>query len=113
MSLDIYLTENHCAHCGQSKEVFSANITHNLCAMAKEACVYGVLWSPEENGIQTAGQLIEPLQQAIYDMIVDPPRFKAHDSPNGWGTYEDFLLFLKDLLSACMRHADATVRASR
>jgi len=35
-------------------EVFTANITHNLGEMARQAGLYGVLWEPETCGIQTA-----------------------------------------------------------
>ena len=44
MSLDVYLTD------AEGREVFSANITHNLGAMAKEAGIYMHLWRPDELG---------------------------------------------------------------
>ena len=57
MSLDISLTV--------SRDVFDANITHNLTDMANAAGIYGVVWRPEENGIDCAEQLIAPLTEAI------------------------------------------------
>ena len=113
MSLDIYLTENTCPTCGRGDEVFAANITHNLTDMADEADLYGPLWRPEENGVTTAQDLIAPLETGIAAMRADPPRFNAHDSPNGWGTYKVFLPWLKNLLEACRENPTATVRVSR
>lgn len=113
MSLDVYLDEQKCPHCGRSGEGFSANITHNLNKMADEAGIYGIVWRPEENGITKARQLIEPLRKAIAAMKADPERFKRHDDSNGWGTYDDFLPWLEQYLAACERMPDALVSVSR
>jgi hypothetical protein len=113
MSLDVDLECNPCPHCGRSGEGFSANITHNLRAMAEEAGIYGIVWRPEENGITCARQLIGPLRMAIAEMWADPARFKKHNAPNGWGLYKHFLPWLEQYLAACEQMPDATVRASR
>ena len=113
MSLDISLCRNKCPHCGRSDEGYSANITHNLNKMADEAGIYGILWRPEENGIEKAAQLIEPLRKAIAEMKADPPRFEKHNSPNGWGLYENFVPWLERLLVACEEYPEAAVHASR
>src|SRR5262245_39658020 len=107
MSLDVYLSyPNHCATCtcknAGPRGVFTANITHNLGAMAREAGIYCEVWRPEENGITKAYQLIRPLQDGIALMEANPDRFKAHDSPNGWGRYVDFLPWLQNYLLACL-----------
>lgn len=120
MSLDIYLENvNTCPNCGtrighqEAGEVYSQNITHNLTAMAKEAGVYEILWHPESNGIEMARQLILQLEEAIAVMKADPPRFEKHNSPNGWGLYENFLPWLEKLLIACKANPGATVAVSR
>jgi hypothetical protein len=92
---------------------YTANITHNLGRMAEEAEIYGVVWRPEENGITTAGQLIAPLSAAIVRMRLDPERFKKLDSPNGWGTYENFLPWIVKYYDACVANPQAHVRADR
>ena len=102
MSLDIYLME----------PVYSANITHNLTTMAKAAGIYDQLWRPEDNGIWYAGNLIDPLREAIKAMESSPTYYKTFDSDNGWGTYEDFLPWLKELLDACEANPDARVEVS-
>jgi len=114
VSLDIYLTAPACPICGRSDEVvYDANITHNLCGMAQEAGIYDCTWRPDENGIEHALELIEPLRAGIAAMKEDPDRFRAFDSPNGWGSYENFLPWLERLLEACEQNPSAIVRVSR
>jgi hypothetical protein len=81
--------------------------------MAEAAGVYGVVWRPEENGIEKAGQLIEPLWKAIKAMTADPERFKQFNPKNGWGDYWCLLAFLREVLAACEDAPDAEVNASR
>lgn len=102
MSLDIYLKAV------RETEVYSANITHNLTEMADEAGIYGLLWRPNENTV--ALDLIAPLESAIDDMGKRPDHYKAFDWPNGWGTYDDFVPWLKELLAACRSNPDAKIR---
>ena len=113
MSLEIYLNDNTCAHCGRGDEVYAANITHNLGEMAAVAGIYGVLWRPDETGIQNAGQMIIHLERAIDEMEANPKKFKKYNARNGWGLYENFVPWLKTLLNACRMHPEASVRVSR
>jgi len=108
MSLDVYLEE-----IVEGREVYSANITHNLNRMADEAGVYACCWRPEENGIKTASQMIEPLESGIALMKADPSRFEKFNPNNGWGSYENFLPWLENYLAACRSNPNARVRASR
>lgn len=107
MSLDVYL------EVVRPVEVYGANITHNLGPMAREAGIYMHLWRPEEIGITTAGQLIEPLERGLELLKSDPARFEKLDSPNGWGRYKHFVPFVEKYLEACRETPDATVRVSR
>lgn len=93
--------------------VYTSNITHNLTRMAEEAGIYKHLWRPEEIGITTAGQLIDPLTAGLALLKSDPPRFKAFDAPNGWGTYKDFVPFVEHYLEACREEPDALVSVCR
>ena len=104
MSLDIYLKRV------QTTTVFDANITHNLNRMANEAGIYDVLWHPEERAV--AGDMIPALEAAIDRMEADPDHFRQFDAPNGWGTYDDFLPWLKRLLEACREYPDAEVESN-
>lgn len=118
MSLDIYLeTPTKCPHCGkrigEGMEVWSANVTHNLGAMADEAGIGDMVWSPEKVGIKMACQLIEPLRAAIETMKSDPERFRKLDAKNKWGTYDNFVPWLERLLGACREWPNAEVKVSR
>lgn len=113
MSLDVYLNPPRCSHCNNAPEGFTANITHNLGAMAREVGIYEACWRPEEIGITKAAQLIEPLRAGIALMKADRPRFEKHNAPNGWGLYEHFLPWLERYLAACEEHPDWDVEVSR
>jgi hypothetical protein len=93
MSLDIYLYENK----DDGQPIYNANVTHNLGRMAKEAGFYQALWRPEEIGIEKAKDLVPYIRNGINKMCEDPDYYKQFDSPNGWGTYDDFLLWLIEL----------------
>jgi hypothetical protein len=113
MSLDVSLKNHMCPTCGRGEEVYSANITHNLGALAEEAGIYKHLWRPEEIGITKAAQLIEPLRAGLTLMKADPPRFKKHDSPNGWGMYENFVPWIEKYLAACEGNPEASISVDR
>ena len=107
MSLDVYLTDD------EGHEVFSANITHNLGAMAREAGIYECLWRPDEHGITKAAQIIEPLAAGVAKLATEKARFDALNAPNGWGLWENFLPWCAKYLQACRDHPDADVQVSR
>jgi len=89
--------------------VYSANITHNLTRMAFEAGIYQHLWRPDEIGITTAAQLIEPLRVGLELLKSDPDRFRVFNPPNGWGDYEGLVSFVERYLAACEEYPDASV----
>jgi hypothetical protein len=107
MSLDVYLEDEN------GTRLYSANITHNLCAMAEEAGIYMVLWRPEEIGITRAGEVIGPLTSGLHLMVEQPARFRALDPVNGWGSWEGFVPWCALYLEACRKHPDALVNVSR
>lgn len=94
-------------------EVFERNITHNLNGMAKEAGLYHFLWRPDEIGVTTAKQLIEPLKIGLALLESDPERFRKLNPPNGWGTYEGLVEVVRDYLEACEKYQDARIEVSR
>jgi len=107
MSLDIWLEEEVIT------PVVSMNITHNLAEMAREAGVYECLWRPSVKGVVFGRDLIDPINRGIAEMKSDPERFRKFDSENGWGTYDDFLPWLEELLQGCKDHPNARVRVCR
>lgn len=113
MSLDVHLEME--LDTGNPKELYtielySANITHNLGGMAREAGIYNCLWRPEEIEINEAYQLIEPLSKGLQMMKNEPKRFKVFNPLNGWGSYESFLPWIEQYLEACKKHPKAQVR---
>lgn len=122
MSLDVYLNSKEkvkktCGCCDHEYEdyerIYNSNITHNLGKMAKEAGIYEALWRPEEIGIDTASQLIEPLTAGLKKMKDNPGHYKKFDAENGWGLYIHFVPFVEEYLNACIFHPDASVTVSR
>lgn len=116
MGLDISLYFDVDTGCEEDcrYSVFDANITHNLGKMADAAGVYQCLWRDNEDpSLTCAGDLIEKLQAGIEQMKADPATYKALNSPNGWGLYEDFLPWLEKLLEACIKYPKAKIHVSR
>ena len=107
MSLDVYLTRV------QKTEVYCANITHNLGAMADAAGIYKELWRPDEIGIAKAHQLVEPLRHGLALLKDHHERFRKLNPENGWGSYEVLVKFVGDYIDACTDYQDADVRVSR
>lgn len=107
MSLDVYLEDQ------EGKELYWANITHNLNTMAGEAGIYECLWRPDEHGITHARQIIEPLAAGVALLATQKERFEAFNAPNGWGKWENFLPWCAKYLQACRDNPDAIVKVSR
>ena len=113
MSLDVDLMVT------QPCSVYSANITHNLGAMAKEVnlsngmTLYQVLWRPEEKGLYFAREISELLDEGWNILLSDPEGFKKFNPENGWGSYEGLCDFVYKYRNACWDTPDAELRASR
>lgn len=105
MSLDIWTT---CTCCGGT--VVDMNITHNLGMMWREAGCYEALY--ESEGL-LASAVIPVIESAIALMKADPDRFRAHDAPNGWGTYDHALPWLESLLEDMKKCLSASIGVSR
>lgn len=114
MSLDISLVTTYDTGHGPTElEVFESNITHNLTGMADALEIYGVVWRPEENDVETAEQLVEPLEKALVRLKGRPDLFAQYDAENGWGTVQQFIPWLEELLAACREHPLAGVKSWR
>ena len=83
--------------------------------MAMAAGIYNIIWRPEEvfgDNVQCR-QLVAPLRVGIGLLVSEPDRYKQFDPPNGWGDYDGFMEFLKELLWICICHPNAYVHACR
>ena len=81
--------------------------------MAAEAGVYEALWRPEEIGITTAGELIQPLAEGLERLRSDPAHYQEFNPANGCGSYWHLVGFVTDYLAACKKHPKASVLAWR
>lgn len=140
MSLDVYLNRKRYLSYDEGKtytedneQVYWANITHNLGKMADEAGIYKALWRPhrlkesynipendhqsewkfEEENTTKAKEIIPLLEKGLADLKARPEHFEKFNSPNGWGTYEDFVPFVESYLEACRKYPDSIIEISR
>ena len=90
--------------------LFSANYTHNVVPMWSMAECYNALY--ESDG-QTAADILPALEEGIRRMELCPEAFRALDPPNGWGSYDTALPFLRSVRDACWAHPKARVNVSR
>lgn len=135
MSLDLDLKRKyHVSYDGgktleeREETVYDANITHNLGDMAKKAGIYEALWRPymlkegyvptedyskemefEESVEIRAYEIIPILEKGLDDLKARPEYFKKYNSPNGWGTYDNFVPFVEKYLNACKEYPEAIV----
>lgn len=80
-------------------------------------CTYNVFPMFTKAGIRsvrdfdgwTASDCIKPLNQFIERMESDPDAYKALNPPNGWGSYETALEWLKSFHDICVAHPLAIV----
>lgn len=93
--------------------VFEKNITHNLGRMADAAGLYECLWRPDELGITTASQLIEPLRTGLKNLVDNAESLKQFNPTNKWGDYDGLVEFVTEYLAACEQAPDATVSVDR
>lgn len=93
--------------------VASHNITHNLGDMAEEAGIYKVLWRPEEIGIKNTTEALPLLEAGWRRLKGSPEHFKKYNSPNGWGTYDNFVEFVEDVIKSCKEYPDHEIEVDR
>lgn len=106
MSLDVTLYD-------ETGILFKANITHNLGRMAQCCGVYYACWRPEEINCEKAKHILPMLTDGIEVLVEYREWYEEFDSPNGWGTYEQFLPWLKEYASMCEKYPEAHIYVSR
>ena len=110
MSLNIHLINPPCPHCGSSEGGWEGGITHNLTAMASAAGIYQAVWRPDELFDKPkARNLIPVIERGLKWLEENKEEAGRHGSPNGYGTYDDFLSFIWDYLDALHSNPDADV----
>ena len=104
MSLDISLRATI------ETTVVDKNITHNLAQMWREAGVYDALYNSEGC---IAGDLLPTLERGLRDMIANPSRFKHLSADNGWGTYEQAVPWLSELVREFKKYPEGIISISK
>ena len=114
MSLDLDFIMPACPCCGaEERTVFDTNITHNLTKMASQLGIHQVVWRPEENGIEKAGQLEKWVEIAVKELQSNWKNYKQYEASNGWGTVAQFYWWLKELQEACLQYPNARIKSWR
>lgn len=111
MSLDVYLKDPTATY--EVEPLYWSNITHNLNTMAKEVGIYDALWKPRKIGIKYAKDIISILEKGLAQLIADPKYFAQFNSPNGWGTYKRFIIFVESYIKALKKYPEAKIKVSR
>lgn len=111
MSLDLSIVTDPCKHCNREREKLSFNYTYNVAPMWYE--VY-----PEDDGMvyideMTGEEAYPKIIRAIHRMLAREKDMKKLNPKNGWGDYDGFLKFLRDLADACTKCPSGVWRSWR
>ncbi len=115
MSYDIDLVLDLAEADGGRTILASWDPTYNLAAMFAEVRAWGGEGVHHLDGM-AAQEAAEALLAAAEELEGDPVRFRAHDAPNGWGTYDgdpgySVAEYIRRFRRACLlAHPDARVR---
>lgn len=106
MSLDLYLDEEKCPTCGHEKERMNFNYTYNVARMW-----YNIY--PDDKGMVfidglTGLEAKPKLEFALKELLGNKLYYEQMNPPNGWGNYETFVEFIKNLISACEEYPNLT-----
>lgn len=96
----------------ETNEFWHGNITHNLTKMAEDCIsfdeydqcynLYDLLWRDTQAPFKDdyLNAYIAHLAYCLYILKSDPEHFKKFNPPNGWGTYEQLVEFVRSFIHA-------------
>ena len=138
MSLDVslnrikYVSYDMETFTPENEQLFWANITHNLGKMADEAGIYEALWRPymlhkdykhfdiydeeyefEKSVTIYAKDIVDIVEKGLKKMKENPQHYAKFNSPNGWGTYENFVPWIEKYLEALKEYPESIVEVDR
>ena len=97
-----------------TRYVLDVNLTHNLGEMARACGLYEPLWRAEENGWYEAGDIIEPLENGISNLLINEKELKAKYTPdNGWGNYEQLKAVALKVYANCVENPELKIEISK
>lgn len=94
------------------KEVFWANITHNLNKMADKAGLYEFMWGVLESGLDSPKYVAPYLKEGLRKLKANPDYFRQFEGSD-IGAYEYLVAFVEKYIEACEDYPDATIDVSR
>lgn len=74
-----------------------ANITWNVGQIIREST--GLEWKNEENNGYVI-DILPALSNGVHELVTNPQKYKAMESPNGWGTVEGVIRFFGRIAAA-------------
>lgn len=111
MSLDVELTNN-------GVSVLDLNITHNLNTMIQQYSYehYLAIWHPDEANFLMkcdpllAIDVVPYYEEALIELLHNRKEYERYNASNGWGNYDDMILFLSTFVSYAYKYPQAIVR---
>ena len=107
MSLDVWLTETVTI---KDSVVVSKNITHNLGEMWRQLGVYDALYN---SAGKKAKDVLPVMREGLRLMVENPGKYKRFSATNGWGTYEQALPWLIELVAEFEEHPNGVIGISK
>jgi hypothetical protein len=81
--------------------------------MAMACGVYYACWRPDEINARKAKHILPMLKEGVRLLKEHQAFYTQFNSPNGWGTYKNFLPWLERYAEACEKHPEAKIWISR
>lgn len=102
MSIDFSLRNVH--------HVFSSNMTHNVSSMWDLAGCYDEIYNSQG---RNAKEILPKLEKGLEKMKKFPKAFETLNAENGWGTYENAVKFLEEIIEACKENPNSEISISK
>lgn len=113
MSLDVYLINPHTINKDEKDYYADLNITHNCNKMAMlHKNAYEAIWGGSTEGYDKAWKVIPVVESLLTDMVLNSEKYKLVEVKD-WGSYNDFLLWLINLLEELRKYPHAIIETSR
>ena len=90
--------------------VISKNITHNLNKMWREAKIYDALYNFQDMEVK---EILPILEKGYEELVKYPDKYKKFNSPNGWGTYNQAILWLEELIEEMRKYPNGIIDISK
>lgn len=105
MSLDLFISPDPCKHCGRGEDRLEFNCTYNLSPM------WYAIFPGDDGMVQIDGltgqEAIHKILTAINEMTDREEEMRELEPENGWGSYDEFLSFLRNLAEACIKYPNS------